>query len=451
MRIKQISVTKLFGIFDHVIPLNLDERITIIHGVNGVGKTSILRLINGLFDGQYSELLIIPFQEMKIDFDFNTSICLKQNAKIFSNSITDELGFKSIIREVVYKIEENNENSEWFYLDNLIIQSDIKNSNYTLLKLDDLRKITENADSDFVGTLGINKIQSLEFIKLVELQEKELKKMGKSKLEIIQKSTYLHFIECQRLINNNKSNTLTDNIVIHSAFDLTNKIQTQNTEYGKLSQSLDRTFPIRVIQKKVSNDLTEQQLKYELSELEKKRHKLISVGLLEKAEDSNLSQTGNFDKTTRKLLSIYLEDTEKKLNVFSDLAYKLELFQKIINQRFTYKTLVIDQKNGFTFKTDQGEMISPKDLSSGEQHELVMLYELLFKTKPGSLILIDEPEISLHVGWQVKFLEDLQEIAKLANIDILLATHSPDIINGRWDLTVELKGLSNERVYSTKS
>jgi predicted ATP-binding protein involved in virulence len=48
MRIKQISVTKLFGIFDHVIPLNLDERITIIHGINGVGKTSILRLINAL-------------------------------------------------------------------------------------------------------------------------------------------------------------------------------------------------------------------------------------------------------------------------------------------------------------------------------------------------------------------------------------------------------------------
>ncbi|UXE63184.1 MAG: AAA family ATPase [Woronichinia naegeliana WA131] len=450
MRIKQISITKLFGIFDHVIPLNLDERITIIHGINGVGKTSILRLINGLFNGQYSELLIIPFQEIKIDFDFNTSICLKQNAKTFSNSITDELGFKSIIREVVYKIEENNENSEWLYLDNLIIQSDIKNSNYTLLKLDDLRKITENADSDFVGTLSLNKIQSLELIKLVELKEKELKKIGKSKLEIIQKSIFLYFIECQRLINN-KSNTLTDNIVIHYAFDLTNKIQTQNTEYGKLSQSLDRTFPIRVIQKKASNDLTEKQLRQKLVYLETKRHQLINVGLLEKTEDSNFPITDNLDESTRKLLSLYVEDTEKKLNVFSDFAYRLEVFQRIINQRFTHKTLVIDQDKGFILKTSQDEVLSPTDLSSGEQHELVMLYELLFKVKPGSLIFIDEPEISLHVGWQVKFLEDLQEIVKLADIDILLATHSPDIINGRWDLTIELKGLSNERVHSTKS
>ena len=69
-----------------------------------------------------------------------------------------------------------------------------------------------------------------------------------------------------------------------------------------------------------------------------------------------------------------------------------------------------------------------------------MLYELLFKAKPNSLVLIDEPELSLHLGWQVEFLKDLQNIAKLRNFDVLLATHSPEIISDRWDLTVELKG-----------
>ena len=29
-----------------------------------------------------------------------------------------------------------------------------------------------------------------------------------------------------------------------------------------------------------------------------------------------------------------------------------------------------------------------------------MLYELLFKVQKDSLILIDEPEISLHIAWQ---------------------------------------------------
>jgi predicted ATP-binding protein involved in virulence len=48
-RIKQISVKNLFGMFDHTISLNLDERITIIHGPNGFGKTAILRLLDTLF------------------------------------------------------------------------------------------------------------------------------------------------------------------------------------------------------------------------------------------------------------------------------------------------------------------------------------------------------------------------------------------------------------------
>jgi predicted ATP-binding protein involved in virulence len=105
-----------------------------------------------------------------------------------------------------------------------------------------------------------------------------------------------------------------------------------------------------------------------------------------------------------------------------------------------------NKERGFVFKTHYNSLsdtdnLSPTDLSSGEQHELVLLYELLFKVEPNSLVLIDEPELSLHVGWQSQFLKDLQDIIKLADLDVLMATHSPDIIQDRWDLTVELKGL----------
>ncbi len=86
------------------------------------------------------------------------------------------------------------------------------------------------------------------------------------------------------------------------------------------------------------------------------------------------------------------------------------------------------------------QVIPLSSLSSGEQHELVLLYELLFNAETGSLILIDEPEISLHLAWQVNFLRDLQEVSKLTTSDVIIATHSPEIIHDRWDLTVGLKG-----------
>lgn len=152
------------------------------------------------------------------------------------------------------------------------------------------------------------------------------------------------------------------------------------------------------------------------------------------------------DDKTNFILSVYIEDVEKKLAVFDELADKIGLLTRIINKRFSYKQVTIDKDQGFVFTNSKSVTLSPTDLSSGEQHELVLLYELLFKVKPHSLILIDEPELSLHVAWQMDFLSDLQEVTKLSVMDILIATHSPQIINDRWDLTVRLKGPGNERI-----
>jgi predicted ATP-binding protein involved in virulence len=138
-------------------------------------------------------------------------------------------------------------------------------------------------------------------------------------------------------------------------------------------------------------------------------------------------------------LSVYARDAEKKLGSFDDVFAKIDLFKKIANSLFLNKKLTISQK-GFGIITADGSQLDPTLLSSGEQHEIVLLYELLFRVRNNSIILIDEPELSLHVAWQEAFLPDLVEMAKLSKFDALIATHSPQIISDRWDLTVELKG-----------
>ena len=54
----------------------------------------------------------------------------------------------------------------------------------------------------------------------------------------------------------------------------------------------------------------------------------------------------------------------------------------------------------------------------------------------GSLILIDEPELSLHIAWQEEFVPDLMAIAELSRLDFLLATHSPYIVGNHEALMV---------------
>ena len=67
---------------------------------------------------------------------------------------------------------------------------------------------------------------------------------------------------------------------------------------------------------------------------------------------------------------------------------------------------------------------------------------LIFNIKKGSLILIDEPEISLHVVWQQQFLSDLKKIMDINKSNVIIATHSPQIINNDWNKVVDLQDLS---------
>ena len=69
MRIENISVRGLFDRFDHDLPLDPCERIAIIYGPNGFGKTMILRMVNALFNSSILSLGRMPFRELHVDFD----------------------------------------------------------------------------------------------------------------------------------------------------------------------------------------------------------------------------------------------------------------------------------------------------------------------------------------------------------------------------------------------
>ena len=81
-----------------------------------------------------------------------------------------------------------------------------------------------------------------------------------------------------------------------------------------------------------------------------------------------------------------------------------------------------------------------KNLSSGEQHQIVLFFELIFLANSGTYYLIDEPEISLHVDWQRSFLDDIARVESLRGHKFIIATHSPQIIGSRRSLCVALDG-----------
>ena len=73
-------------------------------------------------------------------------------------------------------------------------------------------------------------------------------------------------------------------------------------------------------------------------------------------------------------------------------------------------------------------LLRPAQLSSGEQQLVVLAYEIIFRTERETLVIIDEPEISLHIMWQDSLISDLQRIGKPSQLQFLMATHSPAIL-----------------------
>jgi hypothetical protein len=212
-------------------------------------------------------------------------------------------------------------------------------------------------------------------------------------------------------------------------------------EYARLSQQLDRTFVVRLLTgdfTRRSEPLPEKSLKGKIDDLNEKRRRLAEAGLLT-SDDQELPQPQSPPGYYEDIISAYLQDVENKLKVFDRLLAKIELLARIIRDRLQFKTIAFQQNDGFTFRTAGGNLLTPDILSSGEQHIIIQVYDLLFSDKADSLILVDEPEISLHVAWQLSFLEVLHQITELVPHDIVLATHSPQIIGERWDLTVELQ------------
>lgn len=456
MRITRISVKKLFGTFNHTIDLNLNDRITIIHGPNGVGKTTLLKLVDALFNKQGDELRSVPFRELIISFDNGSDLSLKNNCPQLKESVLKKNSKDENQFLLSYK-RKDQKPLDW--------PSDLRlDPREYRVPLSFIERVIPNLQR--VGSTRWIDEKTGDILSL----EKVMQLYGSSLPPEFRAITpnwplwfdeyfefiSIRFIRAQRLLLVNKESesnryhgSLIDDekklqvsdAVLNYSYHLKEIIHQKLAESSTLNQSLDRTFPQRLIENHKNEIIIQKdELLQRLTAVEEKRKFLIGVGLYD-PEKEPVPNPEIGDEHIQSVLSVYVQDQEEKLSIYSELAGRIDLLENLINSRFLYKRMRIDKEKGFAFETDQGPL-SPTKLSSGEQHELILIYELLFLTKKETLVFIDEPELSFHVGWQLRFLEDLQQIIEKTQINALIATHSPQIINNRWDLTVKLGGES---------
>ena len=257
------------------------------------------------------------------------------------------------------------------------------------------------------------------------------------------------FIKEQRLlkvdnefINEFRGESSVINVIEELPQKFKEKINKVSTRYSDVANKLDSTYPNRLFETKTG--ITEDDYKKRIQLINEKFTKLKKYSIY---DVQGLKVSKNvFNSELSIALKIYLDDFEEKYKVFDEFIEELDLFTDIVNNRLRFKEIKISREEGImVYKKDSEEKLRLDQLSSGEKQEIILFYELIFESEKSTHLLIDEPEISLHIEWQLNFLNDLLKIVDKKQFKVTVATHSPQIISNHWDIQVDLGELLGEK------
>ena len=304
----------------------------------------------------------------------------------------------------------------------------------------DRRRGTKITLNDYISDLYVKEVRSVESDADIKIFSTELINLLKEMKQLVGE---IYFIKEQRLIRENKNRRDEQevvNVIEELPIRFRELMQNVQQDYSIVANKLDSTYPNRLFE--TEEGIAESDYKIKMQEMASKFESLSKYDLSTMQEPVNFI----FKEEHAKALKVYFDDFEVKYQVYEDFINKLDLYTDIINHRLSFKTLKISKEFGISIIDENSKHLKLTQLSSGEKQEIVLFYDLIFGTKKDILLLIDEPEISLHITWQKKFMDDLLRIIDYKGFNVIVATHSPQIINNHWDRQVDLGELYGKQL-----
>jgi ABC-type transport system involved in cytochrome c biogenesis ATPase subunit len=434
--LRKITIAGLFGLYDHDLDLRQDPPLTIVAGPNGVGKTTLLRLTTALLRGAYRELLRYEFGTLSVENELGATIEVERTAErdLPSEAALFTLRFRHGVgppQEATIEVQPpvadliampdflEHYDSETFVdvRDGELISEDDVLLRWGGRVREPIRPPTPpdwfHADEwrvDFIETKRLDTLLSSSLV-----ARRPGPRLGPGVAHVERRGSpinrYLQVVA--------------------------NSLENARLESARINQARTSTVARRLLGEYSSKTVNVGRLRERYAQVERHAAALTANGLL--SDSLAALPGGKLNPTQKRFFEMFLDDFEAKLEPLDPVSEKLEQLRSIIGHKFLNKELAISPEHGLTFAVEPaGNEIVADSLSSGEQHELALISRLLFDERAGTTVLIDEPELSLHVSWQHEMVEDLLEIARVSDVSFVLATHSTAIINNRWDIVNEL-------------
>ena len=116
----------------------------------------------------------------------------------------------------------------------------------------------------------------------------------------------------------------------------------------------------------------------------------------------------------------------RNLTAAKVIQLQIDKINNILENIETMSKIEDIDNNKLIFKNFKGDKLFIKDLSAGEKQLFYRATYLSALNLNNCIILVDEPELSLHPTWQKNILKLYDNIGK--NNQIIVATHSPHIL-----------------------
>ena len=429
MQISRLQIKNLYDQYNYDIDFNSEEKeqITILTGPNGYGKTTILRILKSLNPKSLYYFYVIKFSEIIISFDNNTILNITQNYKteVESRSAID---YKDELEKEVRFIwnKATGEPVTHFVYNRTNIEK--ARRTYKFLRgTYSRRRMFEDLTNREKEEILLDNEEFNEYIAKANGQEQFL-----MQLEALRSC----YIPSNRIYN--EAHEENDELPIEKVREaLKDKMKNARFDYLIHSQRTDSIF-IKKVLGSVYEDCSLSSYNELKADVEKKMNTIVKYKLAEKVE------IPEYNEENKAILFVYLKGLKEKFSKFSTILEKTNLFHKMLTSKgFANKSIEISPQHGFIFKSDNGDIIDGYKLSSGEQNEIIMLYRLIYEVPDQGLLLIDEPENSLHVAWQKTIVDDMKEIASVKRLQIIIATHSPSIVSNGISISKDLYYLAN--------
>lgn len=423
--LRYLEFRGLFGGLDREIFLERESP-TILTGANGTGKSTILRLINAAANGAMTTLTTAPLDYFRLAFDRGPDFVLERS----SDAITLTWGEESV------RVGSN---------DPLAFLPLWAAEAVELLEFDGNRigpQLMDYAQANGISGEEYRRVRNM----LIHAGDPDSLLRAPNWLIKFGQGFPVLFVADQRLItepgtggrNRDGRTPSVPRLAIEAASaDLAERLRAADSDYARSAQVADGKLAEALIDRMTAGwDVPLDNVQELIRRVDYRRDVLRAVGLLDESSSVGVSVNTEQldDAAVRRVVQVVMESTLRKFQVLDDLERRLTVFKEFMDGRLAAKRLTLERQLGMRFDLLDGRSVRPRELSSGEQQITVLAYEILFKASASTLVIVDEPEISLHITWQDTLVADLERMGRASDVQFLLATHSPMILAGHPEL-----------------